>query len=111
MIFPRLPRLKYLLACGYALLLVVISVPIMTTMKYPQLEQGITHSGAQAMFRFVREETAPDDIIVFIKPRIMALMAGRDSATWPSRAYSGPVATNHFFEAVRITMYGNTKTC
>lgn len=105
MIFPRLPRLKYFLAVGYALLLVVISVPVMTAMKYPQLEGGVTHPGAQAMFRYVTEETAPEDTIVSIKPRIMALMTGRNSATWPSRNYSGPAAMNHFFEAVRADYY------
>ena len=105
MIFPRLPRLKYLLAGGYALLLAIISVPVMTTMEYPQLERGVTHSDAQAMFRFIREETAPEDTIVFIKPRIMALMTGRNSATWPSRRYSTPELMNHFFDAVRADYY------
>jgi hypothetical protein len=104
-IFPRLPRLKYLVAGGYFLLLAIISLPVMTTMEYPQLERGITHPDAKAMFRFIREETRQDDTIVFIKPRIMALMTGRNSAAWPSRRYSGPEAMNHFFEAVRADYY------
>lgn len=104
-IFPRVPRLKYLVAGGGFLLLAIISLPVMTTVKYPQLEYGITHPGATAMFRFIREETRKDDTIVFIKPRIMALMTGRSSATWPSKRYSSPEAMNHFFEAVHADYY------
>ena len=104
-IFPRLPRLKYLVAGGYFLLLAAISLPVMATMEHPQLELGITHPDAEAMFRFIREETRQDDTIVFIKPRIMALMTGRDSATWPSKRYSSPESMNLFFEAVEAGYY------
>jgi len=35
-----------------------------------------------ALFDFVRENTATDDVIVFVKPRVMALLTGRDSSTF-----------------------------
>lgn len=104
-VFYRLPRLKYVLAASYFLLLATISLPVMTSMTYPHLERGITHPDARAMFRFVRTKTAPDDTIIFIKPRIMALMSKRKSATWPSRLYSDPATMNLFFNALEADYY------
>ncbi|MCR8915750.1 hypothetical protein FDP08_03780 [Marinobacter panjinensis] len=104
-IFPWLPRLKYAVAGVYFLLLAMISLPVMSSMEYLQLERGITHPDAKAMFRFIRDETETDDTIVFIKPRIMALMTQRQSATWPSPVYSDPETVNRFFDALRADYY------
>lgn len=104
-IFPWLPKLKYAVAGGYCLLLALMSLPVMTSKEYPQLERGITHPDAKAMFRFINEETATDDTIVFIKPRIMALMTQRQSATSPSRIYNAPESINRFFDALRADYY------
>ncbi|MDL0429768.1 hypothetical protein QPM17_01410 [Marinobacter sp. TBZ242] len=104
-IFPRLPRLKYAVAAAYCLILALISLPVMTSMEHLQLERGITHPDAKAMFRFIRDETEADDTIIFIKPRIMALMTERQSATWPSPIYSDPETVNRFFDALRADYY------
>ena len=43
-------------------------------------EPNVADASAAEMFAFVREHTAPDDVVVFSKPRTLALFTGRNVA-------------------------------
>jgi hypothetical protein len=47
------------------------------------LDSGPYTQTAQDLFTFVKEETAPESIFVFYKPRALALYTGRHSSTFP----------------------------
>lgn len=104
-IVPRLPRLRFAIATTYILLIAVISVPAMTSTTHLRLERGVTHPDAVAMFEYIQTRTGKDDTIIFIKPRIMALLTGRSSATWPIRLYSAPESIHLFFDALKADYY------
>ncbi|WP_153188652.1 hypothetical protein [Candidatus Magnetaquicoccus inordinatus] len=46
---------------------------------------GVHHSYAQELFRFIGEETAQDAVILFNKPRILALMTGRSASAFSAQ--------------------------
>ena len=47
------------------------------TFDYGPLTRGATGTSANQLFEFVRDRTESTDVLVFIKPRVMALMTGR----------------------------------
>ena len=56
--------------------------------QIPENEKSVTCAECTAMFGFVRENTDPDAVIVFAKPRAMAVYSGRHS--WRAAdGYSG----------------------
>ena len=48
----------------------------------PELATGIHEVEAQQLFEFVRENTEADDVVVFRKPRALALFTGRRSSVY-----------------------------
>ncbi len=52
-----------------------------TTIKF-EIKEGIAKPESVALFDYVREQTDSDGVVVFIKPRVMALLTGRDSSTF-----------------------------
>ena len=54
----------------------------LTTLDYGAIRGGITSRDAEGLFEFVRQHTEPSDVIVFIKPRVLALMSGRRSTAY-----------------------------
>ena len=53
-----------------------------STLGFGPIGTGIGRPESVALFDHVRRQTAPDDTIVFFKPRVMALMTGRRSASY-----------------------------
>jgi len=51
-----------------------------STMRYGPLPDGVTTPESVELFRFVKQNTAAQDIFVFSKPRALALFAGRRAA-------------------------------
>ena len=54
------------------------------------IADGISSPDAVAMLDYIRTQTSPDDLIVFRKPRVLALLTGRKSSIYPAR-YNPPV--------------------
>lgn len=48
-----------------------------SSLDYGQIPTGIEKPEARALFEFVRENTRPDDVLLFAKPRVMALYGQR----------------------------------
>ncbi|RLT87744.1 MULTISPECIES: hypothetical protein [unclassified Ketobacter] len=87
-------------ALGTALALVFISYGNgIANQPFTNQDMGITHPDAQAMFEFVRNHTDPDDTIVFVKPRTMALLTNRQSIGLLRMPDPGPELINRFFDA------------
>ena len=65
---------------------------------FKTIENGISSPDAVAMFDYIRKETLPGDLIIFRKPRVMALFTDRQSAIYPAR-YNPPLLLE-FMEVV-----------
>ncbi|MBF0183200.1 MAG: hypothetical protein HQM06_02260 [Magnetococcales bacterium] len=52
---------------------------------WSQDRDGIHQPYAKELFHFIRQKTAPDAVILFIKPRVLALLTGRKSATFSAQ--------------------------
>jgi len=48
-----------------------------TTLDYGPFREGIAKAESRALFEFVATRTRPEDVLVFVKPRVMALFGGR----------------------------------
>jgi len=54
--------------------------------NFQVIENGISREDAVAMFDYIRNATGPDDIVIFRKPRVMALLTERLSSIYPARS-------------------------
>ncbi len=90
-------------AAAFFLIFISYSHSIYT---YPNehLENGINHPDATGLFDFIRNNTAKTDIIVSEKPRIIALMTQRPSASHPHKGTSAEL-TNAIFDAMEADYY------
>jgi hypothetical protein len=52
---------------------------ILINLYYDRTIQGPFDSYSSKMFDYIKQNTAEDDVIIFFKPRVMKLMAGRSS--------------------------------
>ncbi len=55
---------------------------VLTTRRFGPLEEGVARPESVELFEQVRQRTAPDDVVVFVKPRVMSLLAGRTSSVY-----------------------------
>jgi hypothetical protein len=44
--------------------------------------EGVSKAESVALFDYVRSETAEDDVMIFIKPRVMSLLASRRTSAY-----------------------------
>ena len=65
-------------------------------------EPNVADAGAAEMFAFVREHTAPEDVIVFPKPRSLALLTGRRVAAFSPE--QSEAQTLKFLRAIHATV-------
>ena len=75
------------------------------TVNYDVVDYGIEHPQSKAMFAFIRNNTSEDDIIVFRKPRVMALLTQRTSIGEPSFEVLSPEIVDKFFVAASADYY------
>lgn len=53
-----------------------------STMDFGPIKEGITKKESQELFRYVREHTRKDAVLIFFKPRALALFTGRMSSSY-----------------------------
>jgi hypothetical protein len=75
-------------AISIVLFIVISSAGLSYCMLYskrglPAINQGIHKIHSVNMFEVVRNKTNENDVIIFIKPRVLALMTGRKSSRYP----------------------------
>jgi len=51
--------------------------------SFPRPMEAIENPKTQEMFQFIRSETTSDDVILFVKPRVMALFTQRKAVVMP----------------------------
>ena len=52
-------------------------------MNYDTIEKGVKTKYATEMFDYISSTTKPNDVIIFRKPRILALFTDRDASVYP----------------------------
>jgi len=74
---------------GFRVLSVLLVAAIMvsyvaryTSFDFGPIKEGITKEESQQLFKYIRDNTQVDDIIVFWKPRALALFTGRRSSAY-----------------------------
>ncbi len=75
------------LAWGLAAAIALSYAACYTTIARGPLAEGVAKRESQELFAFIREQTEPDAVIVFIKPRAMASVRRRP-ITWCARTGS-----------------------
>lgn len=50
--------------------------------EYGPVREGVAKVESQQFFDFVKTKTGPDDVIIFRKPRALALFTGRKASAW-----------------------------
>jgi len=78
--FASRPLLWRTLAVGLALVVAGSYAFRYTRLDFGPVEQGVTSPNAAAMFEYVARHTAAADVVVFPKPRAMALFARRTAS-------------------------------
>jgi len=80
-----------------------------TRLDFGSFKQGIAKEESQELFSYVRENTNPEDVFVFRKPRALALFTGRSAAVYPlSRdaartcAYFRTIGASYLIEAPEL---------
>jgi len=92
--------IKLSLSSIYCLLTFSVYCGAIRDTSYERLEKGIEHPQAKEMFNYVLNHTDIDDTIVFRKPRIMALLTQRNSASYPNPQDNTPQLVDRYFEAI-----------
>lgn len=59
-----------------------------TTIDYGPLQEGISKEESRELFQYIREHTEGSDVIIFRKPRALALITGRRTAVYPMPPYA-----------------------
>ena len=75
------PRLRRTALAGLALVIIGSYVSAYTALRL-DIREGIAKPESVALFDYVEHHTDDDDVIVFVKPRVMALLTGRPSTTF-----------------------------
>lgn len=70
-------RLRLALAAGLGAAAAATYAAQFTVRQYGPLPEGVTRAESVELFDYVRAHTRPDDVIVFVKPRAMALFTQR----------------------------------
>ncbi|NMC22082.1 MAG: hypothetical protein GYA33_16870, partial [Thermogutta sp.] len=73
----RRPRIRRGLLAVLAALIICSYGSMLLTRPTGPLPEGIDRASSQELFAAVRQYTQPEDVVVFIKPRALALLTGR----------------------------------
>jgi 4-amino-4-deoxy-L-arabinose transferase-like glycosyltransferase len=73
-------RWEYVPGAVLATALVLVSLIQYRHRDFGTLREGIGKAESQALFDYVRQATSPDAVLLFQKPRVMALLTGRRAA-------------------------------
>ncbi|MEE9602443.1 MAG: hypothetical protein V3V75_03995 [Thermoguttaceae bacterium] len=99
----RLVRRPAFRRTAFATLLVGVAASYVASCTQLELDvtEGVSKPESVAMFDYIIEQTDPDDVMIFIKPRVMALLASRRSS-----AYHTPEADSElwdYFDRIEAT--------
>jgi len=84
----RLPGARHIGNAVLPFILISISALYtysLSTVDYGPIKYGPTTKHSTEMFNFISNTTQADDIIIFRKPRILALFTNRDASVFPRR--------------------------
>ena len=76
------PRTRRRVLAGFGLAVAVSYAATFTKLDYGPLREGIGKPESVELFDHVRRDTPSDAVVVFLKPRAMALLTGRRSTVW-----------------------------
>lgn len=76
------PRLRGALVAALAVGAVASYAAAATTLRRGPLAEGVARAESVELFDYVRGHTSPDDVIVFVKPRAMALFTRRSASVY-----------------------------
>jgi len=76
------PRLGRTLVAGVVLVVAGSYVARWTDLGLEAIDEGVTSPNASALFEELRRQTAPDEVLVCIKPRALALLTGRPASVY-----------------------------
>jgi hypothetical protein len=79
---PATPVLRYT-AVAAAAVITLSYVAKFSTMEYGRLSSGVGTPESKELFQFVRQQTEPDSVIIFRKPRALALFSDRKASVYP----------------------------
>lgn len=109
------PRLGRAVWTGLAVVIIGSYVSAYTALKL-DIREGIAKPESVALFDYVREQTGEDDVIVFVKPRVMALLTDRRSTTFHTPdddqelwRYFGQVDATHLVCVVNDRAFHNSE--
>jgi hypothetical protein len=78
----RRAKLRRATIASLAAAVAVSYAAMATTMEFGPLGEGVAKPESVALFDYVRRHTDPDDVVIFVKPRVMSLFAGRVSSVY-----------------------------
>jgi hypothetical protein len=83
------------------------------TLDYGPIQEGIARQESTELFQHIQSHTKPNDVIIFRKPRALALLTGRRASIYPMPAQhfepSDGIAWNYFDEiGARYLVVGAT---
>jgi hypothetical protein len=84
-----------------------------TALDFGPIREGMERKESKELFQYVRAHTHPDDIIIFRKPRALALLTGRRASIYPrpsdNSSTSDGIAWNYFHDIhARYFIVGTT---
>ncbi len=77
------PDVKKTLAAGLCVVIFGSYAARYTTVDFGPIAYGPEKPQSQELFQFVRENTEPNDVLIFRKPRVLSLYTGRPSSIYP----------------------------
>ncbi len=72
-----------------------------SSQDYNEIPNGITKAEAADIFDYIKKQTTENDVIIFTKPRALALLTERKSSFYPRRESDGKIWG--YFDKIRAT--------
>jgi hypothetical protein len=109
------PQLRRVALTALAFVIIGSYISAFTSLKL-DIREGIAKPESVALFDYVRHHTDEDDVMVFVKPRVMALLADRPSTTFHTPdddrelwQYFGRVDATHLICVVNDRAFDNSE--
>ena len=90
---------------GIIISIMIITITNYTRLDYSPYEYGVEKQSSLEMFEYIREKTPKKSLIIFQKPRVMALYTGRKSSTYfySYDGYFNGDKAEEYFEKINAT--------
>jgi len=97
--------LSKILAAIFLSCVSIIYIIFYLSQDYSQLNNGVEHPKAKEVFNYIRENTDPDDMIMFEKPRVLALYTNRKTTPNLGKSYYEEEFLNNYFTVIKGDYY------